>query len=162
MGFCGLSQLTLSQQRGHFSLLPDSHGVNRWIGAKGMVMCENSCIVGTCGAPGCAAYAASKAAVISMTRFIAAAVGCHGITVNAICPGVIATPMWDKLGGELSGGSDSGRGAAEMTKAAASRSVLTREETPEDVANAVAFLVSEESSYITSQAINVDGGIEMD
>jgi len=106
------------------------------------------------------AYAASKAAVISVTRSMAAAVGCYGITVNAICPGVIATQMWESLGRETA--ATSGGSARDAIRMAASRSCLLREETPEDVANAAAFLASAESSYITGQAINVDGGIEMD
>jgi NAD(P)-dependent dehydrogenase (short-subunit alcohol dehydrogenase family) len=67
--------------------------------------------------------------------------------------------MWDKLGSEL--GVDGAISAKEAVRAAAERSCLTREETAEDVAGAVAFLVSDDGSYITGQALNVDGGIEM-
>lgn len=105
-------------------------------------------------------YAASKAAVISITRSAAAAVGHHGVRVNAVCPGVIATPMWAKLSQDLAGGAADK--ADDARRAAASRSFLPRDETAEDVANVVAFLVSEQGSYITGQSINVCGGIEMD
>lgn len=95
-------------------------------------------------------YAASKAAVIALTRAGAQEWGCHGITVNAICPGYVLTDM----------------GAATRTPqdvaAWTARSPLGRLGVPDDVAGVTAFLASPAGSYLTGQAINVAGGMIMD
>ena len=116
-------------------------------------------IAGKGGRPAFAAYAASKAAVINLTQSFALALAPYGITVNAVCPGIVATAMWDKLDkalGELEGLEP---GAAFARRVAAIP--LGREETPEDVAGLVGFLASDAASYITGQSINVDGGLEV-
>lgn len=105
-------------------------------------------------------YAASKAAVISITRTAAAALAPSGIRVNAICPGIVETPMWDQIDREYA--AESGRPLGEHRRQRAKEIPLGRLETAEDVANAAAFLVSDDASYITGQALNVDGGINMD
>ncbi len=105
-------------------------------------------------------YAASKAAVISITRTAAAALAPSGIRVNAICPGIVETPMWDQIDREYA--AESGGPLGEHRRQRAKEIPLGRLETAEDVANAAAFLVSDEASYITGQALNVDGGINMD
>ncbi len=95
-------------------------------------------------------YAASKAAVVALTRAGAQEWGCHGITVNAVCPGYVLTDM----------------GAATRTPedvaAWTARSPLGRLGVPEDVAGVTAFLASPAGSYLTGQAINVAGGMIMD
>ncbi|MDQ1514034.1 MAG: hypothetical protein QOC59_1876 [Microbacteriaceae bacterium] len=93
------------------------------------------------------AYAASKAAVVALTRAAALEWGCHGITVNAICPGYVLTEM----GAETRTPSD--------VAAWTARSPLGRLASPEDVANVACFLASEEASYLTGEALNVTGGM---
>lgn len=106
-----------------------------------------------------AVYAASKAAVISLTWSAAAALAKHGILVNAVCPGVVETPMWQQIDREM--GELFGYAPGEARQRKLADIPLGRVEKPEDVANAVAFLVSPEASYITGQALNVCGGLEM-
>ncbi len=91
------------------------------------------------------AYSASKAGVIGLTKALAKELAPSGITVNCICPGVIDTPM-------MSGFSD------EDKSLIAEDIPVGKFGTPEDVANAVAFLASDSSSYITGQIIGVNGG----
>jgi len=105
-----------------------------------------SSIVGIVGNPGQANYASSKAGVIGFTKTLAREVGSRGITVNAIAPGFIATKMTEQLTEEQKG---------EMLK----RIPLGFLGTPRDVAEAVAFLASEEARYITGQVLGVDGGL---
>ncbi|HEU5316976.1 MAG TPA: glucose 1-dehydrogenase [Chloroflexota bacterium] len=111
------------------------------------------------GSPYQAHYQSSKAAVVGMVRSIAWELGKHGITVNCYCPGVVDTDMWryiDEVRGKLMG-----RQPGELLKEMATRNPLGRVEVPEDVAPLVSFLASEESRYITGQAINVCGGMVM-
>jgi len=104
---------------------------------------------GKLGAPNQAHYAASKAAVISLTQVAAKELGQYGITVNCICPGYVLTEM----------------GAAtrtdEMVREWSSKSPLGRLAEPSDVANMAVFLASDEASYCTGQAMNVTGGMVM-
>jgi len=105
-----------------------------------------SSIVGIVGNPGQANYASSKAGIIGFTKTIAREVGSRGITANAIAPGFIVSKMTDQL-------SEAQKG--EMLK----RIPLGFLGTPRDVAEAVAFLASEEARYITGQVLGVDGGL---
>lgn len=104
-------------------------------------------------------YGASKAAVISITRSAATALAPSGITVNAICPGIVDTPMWRQLDEQAT--REFSLAPGEYTRQRLQQIPLGRLETPEDVANAVAFLASPEANYITGQALNVDGGFYM-
>ncbi len=105
-----------------------------------------SSIVGIVGNPGQANYASSKAGIIGFTKTLAREVGSRGITANAIAPGFIVSKMTDQLSEEQKG---------EMLK----RIPLGFLGTPRDVAEAVAFLASEEARYITGQVLGVDGGL---
>ena len=106
------------------------------------------------------AYAASKAAVISITQSAALAFAPMGINVNAIAPSVVMTPMWEQNNREKEQafGVDARKASEEFV----SRIPLKRPGTVEDMAGAVAFLCSADSDYITGQTLNVDGGYEMD
>ncbi|MEM9177267.1 MAG: SDR family oxidoreductase, partial [Myxococcota bacterium] len=120
-------------------------------------------IAGRKGGTPLPAYAASKAGAISLTQSLASELGPDDITVNAICPGLLWTPMWEKLEGMLRGTED---GEIVDQRAAfdahlAANCPLQREQTPEDIGHAVAFLASDLARNITGQALNVDGGLEM-
>jgi 3-oxoacyl-[acyl-carrier protein] reductase len=93
-------------------------------------------------------YSASKAAVIGMTKTAAKELGRKNITVNAVAPGFISTPMTDKLTDEQK---------AKMLEAIA----LRRYGTPEDVAVVVDFLCSDNAAYVTGQIIEISGGLTM-
>ncbi|MDY7103071.1 MAG: SDR family NAD(P)-dependent oxidoreductase [Actinomycetota bacterium] len=99
------------------------------------------------GTPGEAAYAASKAAVVALTRIAASELGAHGITVNATCPGYVLTEM---------GADTRDPGQVEAWSA---QSPLGRLASVDDVASVVAFLASDRAGYLTGQAINVTGGM---
>ena len=101
------------------------------------------------GTPGEAAYAASKAAVVALSRIAAMELGPHGVTVNAVCPGYVLTEM------------GAGTRTADQIAAWTAKSPLGRLGDPGDVASAVAFLASDDGSYMTGQAINVTGGMCM-
>jgi len=105
------------------------------------------------------AYAASKAAIISVTQSAALAFRAYNINVNAIAPSVVPTPMWEQIDKDYSQllGKESGRSMKEFIE----RIPLGRAGSPEDIAAAVAFLCSSDSDYITGQTLNVDGGFEM-
>ena len=95
-------------------------------------------------------YAATKAAVITLTRRFAMELGPYGIIVNAVAPGFILTDM--ALGGRSVAESQS------TIDAIAARAMVRRAGLPEDIANAVAFLVSPDSGFVTAQTLTVDGG----
>ena len=89
-------------------------------------------------------YAATKAAVITLTRRFALDLGPYGITVNAIAPGFIATDMATASGADFD--------------AIAAKAMMRRVGTPDDIAAAAAFLASEQAGFITAQVLTVDGG----
>ena len=99
------------------------------------------------GTPGEAAYAASKAGVVALSRIAAMELGSYGITVNSICPGYVLTEM------------GAATRSADEVAAWAALSPLGRLGTPADLAAVVAFLASDDGSYITGQALNVTGGM---
>ena len=104
------------------------------------------------GAPNIAVYSASKAGVVHLTRCLARDHGGDGIRVNCVCPGPIQTPM---LENSVAGATD----PAAALRAAEASTILGRLGQPEEIANMVHFLASEEASYITGAAMIVDGGV---
>jgi 3-oxoacyl-[acyl-carrier protein] reductase len=105
-----------------------------------------SSVVGIYGNPGQTNYAASKAGVIGMTKTWAKELAGRNIRVNAVAPGFIETPMTEKL-------------PEKAREAALSRIPLGRFGKPEEVAQVILFLASDESSYVTGQVIGIDGGL---
>ena len=105
-------------------------------------------VVGVSGNAGQANYAASKAGVIGLTKTAAREVASRGITVNAVAPGFIETDMTEVL-------------PEKIKEASAAQIPLGKFGKAEDVANAVAFLASEDAGYITGQVLHVDGGMVM-
>ncbi|GAB4323957.1 MAG: SDR family NAD(P)-dependent oxidoreductase [Dehalococcoidia bacterium] len=120
-------------------------------------------IAGRVGGAGLSHYSASKAGAISLTQSLAAELGRLNVNVNAVCPGLLWTEMWRTLEALITGSTEeevvNRREAFERYIAA--NCPLGREQTPEDIGHAVAFLASEEARNITGQALNVDGGIRM-
>jgi NAD(P)-dependent dehydrogenase (short-subunit alcohol dehydrogenase family) len=104
-----------------------------------------------------AVYSASKAAVLSMTRTFAHAWAKRGVRVNAVCPGVIETPMNDVVLDGIAAARGIDRGEVERARAAAIP--MGRAAPPEEVASVIAFLLSADSSYMTGQGVNVTGGM---
>jgi len=115
---------------------------------NGASIINMSSVVGRTGNAGQANYAASKAGIIGFTQSVAKELGSRNVRANVIAPGFIETEMTDAL-------------PEETRKAWTDKIPLKRGGTPEDVANAVLFLASPLSAYITGQVINVCGGMEI-
>lgn len=112
---------------------------------------------GHVGNPELSIYSSSKFAVRGLTQTAARDLAPLGITVNAYCPGIVKTPMWDEIDRQVSAaaGQPPGYGTAEFAK----RITLGRLSEPEDVAACVAFLAGPDSDYMTGQALLIDGGM---
>ena len=107
-----------------------------------------SSVVGTTGNAGQVNYAASKAGMVGLTKSIAAEIASRGITVNAVAPGFIATPMTDKLTDDQKARINGQIPAGRMG-------------TPEEIAAAVLYLASPEAGYVTGATLHVNGGMAM-
>ncbi|MFA9425940.1 SDR family NAD(P)-dependent oxidoreductase [Natronorubrum sp. A-ect3] len=103
------------------------------------------------GLPKQAAYSTTKAAVLNMTRAIAAEAGPYGVRANAVCPGFTETQLLEQY---LAGQDDPDHARQEMVE----QYPLKRLGTPEEIANAVLFLASDESSFVSGHGLVVDGG----
>ncbi len=119
---------------------------------KGAVV-NTASVAGTVGAPGMAAYSASKHAIIGLTRTAAGELGKYGVRVNAICPGPINTRMMDSLQQMINPAEPSA-----VAKANMARNPMGRYGQPEEVARVVVFLASDESDYVNGAAWLIDGG----
>lgn len=152
--------------------------INMDVNAKGAFLCSQAAarrmiaqgggkIVNTASmagkrgnAPFLAHYVASKFAVVGLTQALAGELAPHGITVNAVCPGYVATSMQEREVGweaQLRGISPD-----EVRRLYVNDTPLRRLETPEDVARVIVFLASGDADFITGEAINVNGGAWMD
>ena len=121
--------------------------------SKGGTIVLNASIAGSTGMPTMTVYAATKAAVRSLARTFSSELGPKGIRVNAVSPGPVETPIFDQL--QLP--KEAMDGFAEtITK----RTALARFGRPEEIANAVLFLASDESSYVVGAEFVVDGGMQ--
>lgn len=105
-------------------------------------------VAGLYGNPGQMNYSASKGAIIAMTKTAAKELGSRGITVNAVAPGFIKTPMTDRL-------------TDEQRSAMIAQIAMRRSGMPEEVASVVSFLCSDDASYVTGQTIEISGGLSM-
>jgi 3-oxoacyl-[acyl-carrier protein] reductase len=105
-------------------------------------------VAGTLGGFGQASYSTTKAGILGLTRTLAMEGGRHGITCNAIVPGVIGTEAYHMAN-------------AAMNERIVNRTVFKRPGEPQDVANAIAFLCSDLAGYITGVELNVSGGVEL-
>jgi 3-oxoacyl-[acyl-carrier protein] reductase len=105
-------------------------------------------VAGTLGGFGQASYSTTKAGLLGLTKTLALEGGRHGITCNAIVPGIIGTEAFQLA-------------SAAMNERIAARTVLKRPGEPQDIANAIAFLCSDLAAYITGIELNVSGGVEL-
>ena len=105
-------------------------------------------VAGTLGGFGQASYSTTKAGLLGLTKTLAMEGGRHGITCNAIVPGVIGTEAFNMAN-------------AAMNERIVARTVLKRAGEPQEIANAIAFLCSDLASYITGIELNVSGGVEL-
>jgi 3-oxoacyl-[acyl-carrier protein] reductase len=105
-------------------------------------------VAGTLGGFGQASYSVTKAGLLGLTKTLALEGARHGITCNAIVPGIIGTEAFNL-------------GAPEMNERMVKRTAMRRAGQPQEIANAIAFLVSDLASYITGIELNVSGGIEL-
>jgi 3-oxoacyl-[acyl-carrier protein] reductase len=105
-------------------------------------------VAGTLGGFGQASYSTTKAGLLGLTKSLALEGARHGITVNAIVPGIIGTEAFHMA-------------SAEMNERIINRTALRRPGDPQDIANAIAFLSSDLASYITGVGLNVSGGVEL-
>ena len=103
------------------------------------------------------AYAASKHAVVAITKQMGLELSDHGILVNCVCAGIVDTPMWDLIDRETT--RLQGTPSGSVKEAAVASIPLGRIQQPQDVANVVAFLTSSDADYMTGQTYNVCGGI---
>ncbi len=127
--------------------------VPKIIEAGGGTIVNMSSVGGLVAVKEFSAYGASKAAVIQLTRSMAADYAEHNIRVNAVCPGAADTPLLQRSCTRLGGGNPD-----EIRKVFASFTLLKRIATAEEIAAAILFLASEESSFVTGVALPVDGG----
>jgi NAD(P)-dependent dehydrogenase (short-subunit alcohol dehydrogenase family) len=130
--------------------------------AKHMVERQRGKIINTAslaadrGRPEIAAYAASKTAVVSLTRSMALDLADHGITVNALAPGIVDTDMWAFIDNEM--GKLWGRQKGDSMQRRVDIVPLKRAARADEVANVGVFLASDEADYITGQTMYIDGG----
>jgi NAD(P)-dependent dehydrogenase (short-subunit alcohol dehydrogenase family) len=121
----------------------------RIIDAGGGALVLTSSTSGLMGVPGGAAYSASKHGILGLMKCAAADLAPHGIRVNAVCPGIIDTPILGPLHGQTD----------MLTKYFGVATPTGRLGSPDEVAQVVSFLLGDDASYITATALPIDGGL---
>ncbi|RLA09941.1 MAG: hypothetical protein DRQ60_03225 [Gammaproteobacteria bacterium] len=137
-------RLTDANARGVFLMC--KHAVPAMLDSGGGSVISTASVAALIGGPVLHIYSANKAAIISLTRSVAATYGRKGIRANTICPGFVGTDMVARLG-------------ENVLEAGAKMSLLGRGAEPHEIAQVALFLASDEASYITGVAIPVDGGV---
>ncbi len=133
-------------------------GARRMIPTGGGKIVNTSSIAGRQGYPSFAPYSASKFAVNGLTQAAARALAEHNITCNAFAPGVVATPLWDRLDEDLMGIGDTA--APGQAMADFSAGILRGHAAqPEELVGTALYLASSDSDYLTGQVIMIDGGM---
>ena len=181
------SARTLAAERGPFPILVNNAGTDEFgfftdtdpgvwarvlqINLVGVMACTHACLpgmqeagygrivnvsseAGRIGSKGSAAYSAAKGGVLGFTKAMAREGARFGITVNAICPGPIETPL-------LMGALEFGEIGSKVIETMRAGTQLRRLGTPEEVAAAIAFLASDDASYVTGETLGVSGGMGM-
>jgi NAD(P)-dependent dehydrogenase (short-subunit alcohol dehydrogenase family) len=128
-------------------------------GGRGGRIINTASIAGKRGGPGMASYCAAKHGVIGLTRSLALELGQFGITVNAVCPGFVETQLFEGLINMV--GVTRSLNRDQVLKTFVDQVPMGRMETGDDVADVVAFLASDDGGYMTGQALNICGGVEM-
>lgn len=125
------------------------HEIPAMLATGGGTIVNTSSVAGLSGTPGLPAYGAAKHGVVGLTKGAAKEFAGRGIRINAVCPGVIETPMVDRLGANMGG-----------TKEAFDKlHPIGRLGQPEEIAEAVIWLCSPSSSFVTGHAMALDGGL---
>ncbi|SMC92588.1 meso-butanediol dehydrogenase / (S,S)-butanediol dehydrogenase / diacetyl reductase [Desulfocicer vacuolatum DSM 3385] len=114
---------------------------------------------GHAGVPLMGTYSASKFSVRALTQVLAKELAGYGITVNAYCPGIVETPMWEEIDEKMDAATGAEKGAS--MKSILEMIPLGRVQIPEDVANLVSYFASSDSDYMTGQSVLIDGGLLM-
>jgi meso-butanediol dehydrogenase/(S,S)-butanediol dehydrogenase/diacetyl reductase len=143
--------------RGTF--LCDQAAAKQMIKQKGGKIINCASIAAHAGFSLLSAYSATKFAVRGFTQALAKELGSYGITVNAYCPGIVGTDMWDLIDEKMGPYLHLGKG--EVLKEYTKLITMGRVQLPEDVANFVSYLASTDSDYMTGQSVMIDGGIVM-
>jgi NAD(P)-dependent dehydrogenase (short-subunit alcohol dehydrogenase family) len=128
-------------------------------GGRGGRIINTASIAGKRGGPMMAAYSAAKHGVVGLTRSLALELGPSNITVNAVCPGFVETQLFEGLINMV--GATRGMNREQVLRTFVQQVPMGRMETGDDVANVVAFLASEDGGYMTGQALNICGGVEV-
>lgn len=134
--------------------------IRRMLPRKQGVILNMSSQSGKVGNSHYAAYCASKFGVIGLTQSLAVEFAGEGLRVNALCPGVVFTPLWENLVADYA--RKHSLKPVEVRPYLESKIPIGRLCTPEDIARTAVFLASDEAAYITGQAINISGGTVMD
>lgn len=174
---CLVANAGVSSMKNAMDLTDEDWDFNFDVNAKGVFLTNQvavrhflkadnkGCVINTAslaakvGAPYLAHYSASKFAVLGWTQALAREVACHGIRINAVCPGFVKTAMqareivWEAT--------LSGKTPDEVRQSWIDQTPLGRLEEPDDVAGVVVFLASDAARFMTGQAINVTGGVYM-
>lgn len=140
------------------TLIGIQEGARHMIPRRSGKIINTSSIAGRQGFPSFAPYCASKFAVNALTQAAARALAQHNITCNAFAPGVVETPLWDRLDADLMSIGDSDTPGQAMADFA-SGIIMGRSAQPADIVGTALYLASPDSDYMTGQVVMIDGGM---